>query len=556
MLAYFSAPPGRDAWSLPRSNHARHCRALFPGLGSSQSERHSPSPDKPRRHGRLAANAARSAASIAIARILEQPEFGKDRASGDEVRYTTEDATALVTFHEATARANGLRMSTNNLRGTADIAGDGDTMVPSGTVELSVLAQAHGTQRRVDVVLRIPPFPWAIASAGRIQTRNGVLVAAIPEGVWPPPSDPSKLLPADLVANANEGGAIVLGDQSLVLGDVETPGGVVLGQNSVEVRGEIRDGAAPVDLPALRPSEYDPQSTGSTYFEISDGDLQELVGIARASSSVTFPNKLKLSSGTLYVDGNLTLERGVEGNGALIATGDITVKAGAQFEGVTELAVVSGGRVRLSGVGTQRSAIRGLFYAEQGLEASELTLAGSLLTGSASTGVELDQVNVLHQPISGSGGSIPSGTFYVGGVTIGSGTPDPMSTGIMPGGTPLPSGQVPLFNVILQPTNGGYPLIITISTPLTGLTVGPQTVQDSDELAEFLSDAEEQIRASLVMGLTPSDMFFQLLDQMSSGIQQFGELDGGTSPGVLLTGDISLFLPLEDRVRVVSWVEH
>lgn len=507
-------------------------------------------------NGRLAANAARSAASIAIARILEQPEFGKNRAPGDEVRYTTADSSALITFHEATAQANGLTMSTNNLRGTSDIAGDGGTMVPSGTVELSVLGQASGTQRRLKVVLRIPPFPWAIASAGRIQTRNGVLVAAIPEGVWPPPSDPSKLLPADLVANANEGGAIVLGDQSLVLGDVETPGGVVLGQNSVEVRGEIRDGAAPVDLPALRPSDYDPQTTGVTYFEISDGDLQELVGTARASHSVTFPDKLKLTSGTLYVDGDLVLNRGVEGNGALVATGHITIQAGAQFEGLTELAVVSGGRVTLSGVGKQRSAIRGLFYAEQGLEASELTLAGSLLTGSASTGVELSQVNVLHQPISSGGGSIPSGTFYVGGYTPGSGPPDPASTGFMPGGVPLPSGQIPLFNITLQPTSGGYPLTLEISTPLTGLHLGPSTVQDADELADFLGDAEEQIRASLITSLPPSDTFFQLLDQMSASIQEFGQLEGGTTPGVLLTGDISLFLPLEDRVRVVSWVEE
>lgn len=509
-------------------------------------------------HGRLAANAARSAVSLAVSQLLEQPEYGTVRLAGETLRYQGPGSLGVVTFHETTARDEGVRLSTNNLEGTHDIEGDGGDLVPSGTVEISAVGRSGGSERRIDVILRIPPFPWAIASAGGIQTQNGVLVAAIPEGVWPPPTDIEDLLPADLVANGNQTGAITLGDESLILGDLDTPGTVVLGQNRVDVRGEIRTGASPVDIPELHPTDYDPRVTRTTHFNISNGNLREIVGTARCATDVTFPDKLILTNGTLYVDGTLTLNNGVEGRGALIATGGIRIRARAQVAGLTDLAMLSGGRVQLSGSGAESSNLRGLFYAREGLEASELTLTGSLLTGTSSGGVELDNVNVLYQPPdnpSEEAGAFPSGSFYLGQYPTGQTAPSPTTTLFEPTSGPPGPGQSPLFMITLLPSNGGYPLTITISSPLSAVAAGPTVVANEAGLRAFLDEAERTLRSGLG-GNIPSDSFYNIFQELSLHLLEYSSGQGSPQPSVVLTGDISRFLPIEDRVRVVSWVEQ
>lgn len=214
----------------------------------------------------LAANAARSAASAAISKILDNEDFGKTRQADHRITVEMDEAVGLVRFDLAGAEDLDLPYSTNNLRGTEDTSGDEDVLVPSGTVMIAAVGRSGGTERRVDVALRIPPFPWAIASAGRIETLNGVFVAALPPGTWPPPTDESELLPADLVANGGGSNAIVLGNNSKVLGDVETPGAVHKAGQNVIVRGEIRNGSAPADLPEIDLTRFDPDVQNMTLF--------------------------------------------------------------------------------------------------------------------------------------------------------------------------------------------------------------------------------------------------------------------------------------------------
>ena len=98
-------------------------------------------------HGRLAANAARSAVSLAVSQLLEQPEYGTVRLAGETLRYQGPGSLGVVTFHETTARDEGVRLSTNNLEGTHDIEGDGGDLVPSGTVEISAVGRSGGSER-------------------------------------------------------------------------------------------------------------------------------------------------------------------------------------------------------------------------------------------------------------------------------------------------------------------------------------------------------------------------------------------------------------------------
>lgn len=509
--------------------------------------------------GRLASNAARSVASDAVAKILADPEFGVQRLATQQLVYGNSEATGLVSFDSVSAADAGVRLSTNNLQGSSDAAGDGGSLVPAGTVEICAVGRSGGAERRVEVVLRLPPFPWAIASGGKIETQNGVLVAAVPAGVWPPPTEEKDLLPANLLANGDEPRSVFLGDNSLVLGDVETPGGVVLGLNSVTVRGEILSGVAPVEIPDINPEEHDPEMTGVSHLDIREGDIREVVGTTRAGADIVFPDRLKLSNGTLYVDGDLELRGGVEGHGALIATGDIAITAGAQIDGLTELAVISGGRVSLRGRARERSMIRGLFYAREGLEATELTLTGSLVTGSASTGVSLDRVNVLFEEPGirteqETTEQVLGGRFTVFSQSRGG----PRGTGgaaqqtyrvVRPG--EAGSGN-PAFYFEVIPTNGGYPVRLVFT---------PGSEPNVSSLDTILQSPEDWQRLEPALASStsiPPQFLPLLLQSMVSAVVATGgpEDPGEPQPSIVLYGDISRFLPLEDRVRVVSWVER
>jgi hypothetical protein len=530
-------------------------------------------------HGLAAANAARSTVSNAISQILRSPEFGRQRLAGEEIRLESTEATGFLTFSSSAAEENGLPYSTNNLEGTEDTDGAGGTTVPSATVHLLAVGRSGGVERRVEAVLRLPPFPWAIASGGRIETRNGVLVAALPEGVWPPPTDESKLLPADLIANGRDPQAIVLANNSTVLGDVETPGRVVLGEIDVNVRGEILSGSKPVELPTLHPADYDPEANDTAHFDLADGNVTELAGSARAADDITFPETLTLSSAHLFVDGDLNLPKGVQGTGVLVATGDISMGSGVNLEGLTELAVVSGGRVRLSGQGTGRSVMRGLFYAERGLDAAELTLVGSLLTGQASTGVTLDRVNVYYEPpaeIAGVAGELPNGGVELMGRVLSVQRPvvrqrlspeiafetraeDPQRN------QPRPNGYGRLFFVDFQPTDGGYPLRVEVWPGLIPLYVAPQVLESQGDLWNWMVELRKSLEdPELVTSFTggyhataDDPVFNELIQGLESKLSNI--MIGGGAPGqpsVAIFGDISRFLPIEDRVRVVSWIER
>lgn len=520
--------------------------------------------------GVLASNAARSAVSAAISKVIETKTFGRDRAPEAEVRLEIGEAQGYLTFNAQAAQESDLPYSTNNLEGTEDVSGAEGALVPSATVHLVAIGHSGNATRRIEAVLRVPPFPWAIASGGRIETKNGVMVGALPAGTSEPPADLELLLPADLVANGSDSQAILLGNNSTVLGDVETPGQVVLGPQSVEVRGEIRSGSEPVKLPTIHATDYDPASTGTAHIPLSqsdvDGGTREITGFARAQGgNLTFEEPLLLSNGQLFVDGNLTLEGGVQGTGMLIATGDITITAGAQLQGQTELAVVSGGRVDLRGVGSAGSIIRGLFYAERGLDAQELTLIGSLLTGNASTGVTLDNVNLLYeQPpelTTNSHSGLPEGEYNIGRFHQ---SDTPMLLGwFEESSVPMPDEMEPLFKINFAPTSGDFPMRVSFAPGVITLPASLNaTVANNSELDALLAQLQPEIHEALdVAGLRDADIggiFAARINTLIAQVRQaaLGSETTVSLPSISLFGDISRFLPVEDRIRLVSWVER
>lgn len=522
-------------------------------------------------HGLAASNVARSVVSQAISRILQAKEFGEARLADEEIRLETSESLGLLTFHERTAQRERLPYSTNNLNRTEDTHGADDILVPSATVHLVGVGRSAGVERRVEAVLRLPPFPWAIASGGRVETRNGVLIAALPHGVWPPPTDEKDLLPADLLANGTDAQAVVLASGSTILGDVETPGQVVRA-DGVQVRGEIRTGSSKADLPTLLPTDYDPRTAGREHFTVT-GAEEELTGSARGQGVVTFSQPLTLSNAHLFVEGDLRLSRGVSGSGIIVATGDITVEGAALLDGLTEVAVVSGGTVRLSGHGSASSRMRGLFYAEDGLQASELTLVGSLLTGQASTGVTLSNVNMYYSP-PGTVETVTPGGIGDGGLAVNV-TPvlGTVLTFISPVGNDSDFHSTEsTFYVDLQPEDGDFPVTVTIRSGLSSFNMPPRVVNDIDEIDDYLAEVSTAIAASPNFEYPPTSTIIagqtlwwtpsidEAIPVIENAIRNaFKGSESSTTPGSqtsTLFADISRFLPIEDRIRVVSWIER
>jgi hypothetical protein len=506
-----------------------------------------------------AINVARSTISLAIARITENPDFGRTRAAGEPVRVTLGGAEGYLTFNQGEASGEELAYSTNNLLGTEDAEGAESTIVASATVHLVAIGRSGGATRRVEATLHIPPFPWAIASGGKISTENGVLVAALPKGTWDLPTDLSQLGPADLAANGVAEDAIVLQNQSTVTGDVETPGNIVLGSTDVDVKGEIRPGSKPIDLPILDPADYDPLTRGLEFTALQDGNVSELVGTARSDGDLVFNAPLKLEQACLFVDGDLNVMAGLTGNGVVIATGDVNIQGGAVMTSETDLAVLAGGTARVTGQGTASSKFRGLVYAQEGLEASELTIIGSLVTGNAATGSKLDHVNAIYDAppaILTTSGGISNDTFHVGTKTgdgtVSSGGIHTFQFNQTPPRTPQGIGSG-LMSVRIESTAGSYPLTVTLERPSGENDVvqmaGPEDFPD-------LMSAIETIIGPAYPFLTPSpEIFKSRLTTRLESLLVDPFRPGQISSAITLYGEISRFLPMEDKIRVISWLE-
>ena len=393
-----------------------------------------------------ASNLARSAIAQAIAEVLNDQEYGVGQLPEETVTVETEHGTGYLSFNPDLAEENGVVYSTNNAAGTTTVEGGQGRVVPANSVHLVALGSSGGVVRKVETVLSVPSFPWALAANGQVVIREGAMVGSLPEGVWPPSL--ADLEPADLVSNSTSDTAILLGTGSRVLGDVETPGKVVLADSTVQVDGQIREAAEPNTLPQMKAEDFDPAvleiafddltglsgasltsttaSGGTTSGGATTGGFA-LSGAARHDGDFQIDQDVVLSGAVLYVDGDLTVNGNIQGNGIVVVNGDSTVSSGVTLDGATKVAIVSAGKVTLRGVGPTSSSIRGLFYAEDGLLAEEITVVGALIAAGPDAGVELVNSRALSQSVQAassgttgttggtSGGSGPGGS---GGATM------------------------------------------------------------------------------------------------------------------------------------------
>ena len=499
---------------------------------------------------------ANSAAAAAVAKVQGNREYGP---ADPPLVVTSDLGRAVVHFSPERTREDGLPYSTNNLDGTTPVEGYGGRQVAPGTARIIATSHAGSSRRTVDAVLRLPPFPWAILTGGKLSTAERVLIGTLPEGAWPPPPD-ADLLPADVLANATDARSVVLDGECTITGDVESPGGIVTSGRDVVVKGEIRPGSEPVEVPQLRASQYDPAQRGIDFDRLAATDVTSILplqGAVRSEGDVEVAG-LQLSGAQLFVDGDLKVSGSIEGSGVVICTGDVDISS-ISLQGATELAVLADGRIDLQGAGRTGSTVRGTFYAGDSLSAKNLTVVGTVVAGNASGDVKFENARMIAEP--------PDPIVTNTATTIYVGRHYPPPAGQTGRGNAVlavfaderPSYQYG-FSIQLGPPgpNGGYPRSMTIGTGWYALSSqsfylrSPRDLDRVDDwLSQFTQDGMLDVNP-VNLPRVPRGLTRNIFSTAVSGANMETIQDRSI---VNLAGDLSRFLPFEDQIRVISWHE-
>ena len=306
-------------------------------------------------------------------------------------------------FGTLTFDANsGKPYSTNNLVGNTKVTGWNGTAVPPQFCHLVAVGDYHGLTVIRQALVKDPPFPYSLASAGRIEGEN-MEVFGLPEGKYSelPPGQTMIIEEADkepshIVSNSTgptDGNSIVLGTGTSVAGDVKAAGLIEVNSGAV-VQGNVLPNSNQQNLPTVDFAQLDPQGKDHTY--TWDNSYESVVGRARHSGNLTVGN-LKLAEGMLFVDGDLTVTCTITGKGALVATGKITV-TGSMDTHSDHAALVARGDITVRGQGPASSRFQGLVYSEGSIDISRTTIMGAAVSKDDTGLTKLEDVKAIAVP--------------------------------------------------------------------------------------------------------------------------------------------------------------
>jgi hypothetical protein len=499
---------------------------------------------------------ARSAASMAIAKLSQDPEFGTRpntpilQANGERAQDRGE-----VIFDQVLANQAGIPYSYNNLLGTAAKPGSLGNSIPQSSVHLVAVGHAAGQIRRIEVALALPPFPFAVASSGPIRAIRGVQIAglkALPIAGSTISPDAAGLTEADLASNDATPNAIFLGPGTKIQGSVQAVGNISLDpsapKGSIEVLGSIKSSSDHESIPSQQLSKYDPLISGDDYTAIEAPTLSHggnrLGGRLRRDGSLEVQDGLQLDGCLLFVDGDLKVFGGLTGKGVVVATGKIQLDGQSKFESGNGLAILSGQDTTISGSGPQGSYFQGIVYTQGRFSADRVTLVGSLIADNERqrSPVSLTDSRVLTTPNPVVRVDLPPS--QPGGPT------PPVDPRIGPS---LGSFQMNVFD-----RETGYRSVLQVQLNQGDgglwLQVGPAPAEFVDDPA-LISD---RITQSIPNGFSYQPIKPQLdpiVANYDPGWKPPATTDPDPQSAAVITIDPSSFLKLQERMRVVSWRE-
>ncbi|MEW6280462.1 MAG: hypothetical protein AB1758_17680 [Candidatus Eremiobacterota bacterium] len=408
-------------------------------------------------NNQVARNRAEAVIAQALDRVIQDQEASPPtqfQGRIDLPAFPGEPAgSGVLAFDQTEATNLKIPFSTNNLGNDNSVSGWSSRSVPGDGVHLIGVGSCNGVSKRVEAVVYIPRFPYAIAASGAVTSLGGLVVASLED-----PSILNTTAFADIPKDQIKAGHIATnssdstralnldGPGILITGDARAVGGINLGTQAV-VEGEVRMNTDPVGIPDLDIASYDTAAQSGVQEVSGLQDALVLEGWNRSTGNLDVTNGLTLNGGVIYVEGNLTVTGGITGRGAVFATGDVDIRDGGTFYSDNLTAVIAQGKLNIQANPADGAKFKGVLYSEgDSLTASGITLLGAVVANGQSpsgTQMSLDNVTLIQAP-DVTDMDIDFGQSQAGGSSTGGGSTGPDSPPPPP--PPPAAWQAPPFN--------------------------------------------------------------------------------------------------------------
>lgn len=368
-------------------------------------------------NGQTALNMAELAATGAIEKVLHsegkfgtedsaEPNFFEVKPGGNGMEVlgatTLPKAWARVAFDQSQAESWEIPLSINNLGGDSPTPGFGRN-VPAEAVQIVAVGECNGVKRTVEAVVFVPTYRHAVSTRGDFKTPGGLFLGGI-ESIDDLSDDntvdPEELLPGHIQANGVNPDSLTLNSTQAapvrITGNAGSVGGVVVDQHT-NIEGATKPGADPIELPDIEVTDFDPGVDGAVdpgAFHPAALDVGS--SVQRRDGDMIVMGELKMDEGLLYVDGNLTLKGGVNGVGAIVATGDVLIQGQGSVRGNRKTALLAEGNIDILGGGPESSVFQGVVYNKgEHVNIKNATLVGALVANGNDTAVTVEDVQLF-----------------------------------------------------------------------------------------------------------------------------------------------------------------
>lgn len=345
----------------------------------------------------IARSASESLLARAVRDLRSDAKFG---LAGESLNFAPKWGTsgvAKLTFDPDQAADWDVPVSINNLDNAESVPGHDGTPVPARTARLFALGNFGKEQRTVRLDLHIPPYPYAIATAGTFESLGDLSLT----GRSP---DTGESVPGHLMTNGGSDSSLQLGPRTDISGDLTSVGGIQVA-NDLELGGELRPYSAAKEIPKITLSDYDPrlmpEGGATTPLDSSFFKDPALEGKVARDGDLMLSGDIKLDGALLYVDGDLEISGTISGRGAIVATGKVVIQGTQSLTTDNELALLVGDNLSILGDGVDSSKIEGLIYSEGDVEVRNSTIQGSLISqsnGGTLPTVVMERANFIYDP--------------------------------------------------------------------------------------------------------------------------------------------------------------
>ncbi len=354
-------------------------------------------------NGQLALSEAEAGLNQVLLNLACDPDYGTHNESfrrSLQSGFSPQECYHEVSFDTGQSQ---VPWSLNARSGSA--TGYGGRPVASETVHVISTGYCRGQVRTLEAIVRQPPFNYALACAGPIHSANPLRVEGI-DSRQAYVQGSSKPLPGHIVSNSPQGIQVsaLSGVSSYISGQARSSGSVDLDPQATVLGGK-RPQAAALPLPSINVASFDPVGTPGLQSHTSATEsLQTVSATHRCPQDTTFSQPVDFQSGLMYVSGNAVFEHGLSGSGALIVDGDLTIRgAGTQLVGTSSVAILASGRITIEGDPNQTvtptvsaNFINGLVYGAKGVDLSNITVAGIVLTDDPQAASQFANTNLMY----------------------------------------------------------------------------------------------------------------------------------------------------------------